>query len=51
VDELFNDLLKPYRFPVCYGFPISHGAENMPVKIGALYKLSVSNRKVGLREA
>jgi muramoyltetrapeptide carboxypeptidase len=51
VDELFNDLLKPYRFPVCYGFPISHGAENMPVKIGALYRLSVSNRKVELREA
>ncbi len=51
VDELFNDLLKPYRFPVCYGFPISHGKDNMPVKIGALYKLSVSERKVELREA
>lgn len=51
VDEIFNDLLKPYTYPVCYGFPVSHGAENMALKCGSLYTLHVSPRLVRLKEA
>ena len=51
VDEIFNDLLKPYRFPVCYGFPVSHGKENLALKVGAAYQLKVTAKKVSLNEA
>lgn len=51
VDELFNDLLKPYSYPVCYGFPVSHDRDNVALKCGALYTLHVSRRVVRLKEA
>ena len=51
VDEIFNDLLKPCRFPVCYGFPVSHGKENLALKSGAAYQLKVTAKKVSLDEA
>jgi muramoyltetrapeptide carboxypeptidase len=50
VDEIFNDILKPYTFPVCYGFPVSHGKENMALKVGALYTLRVTPDRVTLSE-
>jgi muramoyltetrapeptide carboxypeptidase len=50
VDEIFNDLFKPYRIPVCYGFPVSHGKENVALKVGALYTLHVTAKKVSLEE-
>jgi muramoyltetrapeptide carboxypeptidase len=49
-DEIFNDLLKPFRFPVCFGFPVSHGKDNMALKIGAAYTLQVTPDKVTLVE-
>ena len=49
-DEIFNDFLKPYRFPVCYGFPVSHGKDNVALKVGALYTLRVTGDKVSLSE-
>jgi muramoyltetrapeptide carboxypeptidase len=51
VDEIFNDLLKPYTYPVCYGFPVSHDRENMALKCGALFTLHVGHRVVRLKEA
>jgi muramoyltetrapeptide carboxypeptidase len=51
VDEIFNDLLKPYSYPVCYGFPVSHNRENMALKCGAMYTLHVSPRTVRLKES
>jgi muramoyltetrapeptide carboxypeptidase len=49
-DEIIHDVVKEYRFPVCYGFPVSHGKENVALKIGCTYTLSVSDKRVSLRE-
>ncbi len=48
--ELISDVVKEYKYPVCYGFPISHGKENYALKIGAGYKLKVGKTKVVLEE-
>ena len=50
VEEIIHDIVKEYRFPVCYGFPVSHDKENYTLKIGAQYSLSVTRNKVTLRE-
>jgi len=50
VHELIYDIVKEYRYPVCFGFPVSHGKENYALKIGAGYKLKVGKTKVILEE-
>lgn len=49
VDEMIHDLVREYRFPICYDFPVSHETENYALKTGAVYELSVSDKKVSLR--
>ena len=39
--EIIRDVVKEYDYPVCYGFPVSHGKENYALKIGTGYKLEV----------
>jgi muramoyltetrapeptide carboxypeptidase len=50
VHDIINDVIKEYDYPVCFGFPISHGKENYAVKIGVGYKLKVGKSKVVLEE-
>ena len=50
VYELIYDVVKEYSYPVCFGFPVSHGKENYALKIGAGYKLKVGKTKVLLEE-
>jgi len=50
VYELIHDVVKDYNYPVCFGFPVSHGKENYALKIGAGYKLKVGKTKVLLEE-
>lgn len=50
VDEIIHDVVKEYKFPICYGFPVSHARENFALKIGAKYKFVVSRNKVLLEE-
>ena len=50
VDEIIHDVVKEYRFPVCYGFPVSHEKENVTLKVGGRYTLTVTSKKVSLRE-
>jgi muramoyltetrapeptide carboxypeptidase len=50
VYEIINDAVKEYDYPVCYGFPVSHSAENYALKIGIGYKLKISKSKVTLEE-
>lgn len=50
VYELIYDVVKEYDYPVCFGFPVSHGKENYALKIGAGYKLKVGKTKVLLEE-
>jgi muramoyltetrapeptide carboxypeptidase len=50
VYEIIHDAVKDYKYPVCFGFPVSHGKENYALKIGTGYKLKVSKSKVLLEE-
>jgi muramoyltetrapeptide carboxypeptidase len=48
--EIIRDVVKEYDYPVCFGFPVSHGKENFALKIGVGYKLQVRKAKVALEE-
>ena len=50
VYEIINEIVSEYDYPVCYDFPVSHGKENMALKIGSGYKLKVGKSKVTLEE-
>ena len=49
--EIIHDLVKEYKYPVCYGFPVSHEKENYALKVGCTYTLSVSRNSVKLKES
>ncbi|MDP4263041.1 MAG: LD-carboxypeptidase [Bacteroidota bacterium] len=48
--EIIRDAVSEYDYPVCFGFPVSHGKENYALKIGVGYKLRVGKSKVMLEE-
>lgn len=50
VENIIKDLVEEYGYPVCFHFPISHGKENLPVKIGVDYELKVTAAKTSLKE-
>lgn len=50
VYELIYDQVKEYDYPLCFGFPVSHEKENYALKIGAAYKLHITNAGVTLAE-
>lgn len=50
VYEIIHEQVKDFPFPVCFGFPVSHGKENVALKIGVRYELTVKEVDVCLRE-
>jgi len=48
--EIIYDVVREYDYPVCFGFPVSHGKENYALKIGVGYKLRVGKSKASLEE-
>jgi muramoyltetrapeptide carboxypeptidase len=50
VYEIIHDIAAEYDYPVCFGFPVSHGGENYALKHGEGYKLKVGRHKVILEE-
>ncbi|MBY0477932.1 MAG: LD-carboxypeptidase [Chitinophagaceae bacterium] len=48
VYELIHELISEYNFPICFGFPVSHEKENVALKCGAAYTLTVNNKTVKL---
>lgn len=48
--NLINFHVKDYKFPVCYGFPVSHETENVALKIGVQHELKVAKDGVSLKE-
>lgn len=50
VYEIIHDIVEEYDYPVCFGFPVSHGGENYALKHGTEYKLKVGTQKVTLEE-
>jgi muramoyltetrapeptide carboxypeptidase len=50
VYEIIHDHVKDFKYPVCFGFPVSHEKENYALKVGVSYRLEVGNDKVTLEE-
>lgn len=49
-EEVIKAIVKEYKYPVCFGFPISHSKENYTLKIGSQYEMSVTNTITILKE-
>jgi muramoyltetrapeptide carboxypeptidase len=49
-EEILHDIVKDYDYPICFGFPVSHDANNYALKIGVGYKLKVGKLRVTLEE-
>jgi muramoyltetrapeptide carboxypeptidase len=50
IDDILSEHVKDLEIPICFGFPVSHEAENYALKIGGSYKLSVNHTGVQLHE-
>jgi muramoyltetrapeptide carboxypeptidase len=50
VDDVLKDVSASLKCPVCFHFPVSHSKENVALKIGVAYKLSVNSTTVILEE-
>ena len=50
IEEIVDEVFKGYNYPIAFGFPISHELENYAVKFGIQYTLTVTPRKVTLKE-
>lgn len=48
--HIISDIITEYTFPVCFGFPVSHGPENMALKSGVIHHLTVGVRATRLKE-
>lgn len=42
VEQMIAEVVAPYGYPVCYGFPAGHIADNRPLVLGTKAKLSVT---------
>ena len=51
VYDLIYHHVSEYGYPVCFGFPVSHAKENVALKIGVRYQLSVDDDGVSLTES
>ncbi|HSN60112.1 MAG TPA: hypothetical protein VLR49_04205, partial [Ferruginibacter sp.] len=50
MDQILQDITADLNIPVCFNFPVSHGKENVALKIGVSYNLIVGTKKVSLKE-
>jgi len=50
VYDIIYEQLAGYKYPICFGFPVSHEKENFALKIGVKYKLSITENGSVLQE-
>lgn len=50
LEELVNEKVSEYNYPVCFDFPAGHVRNNLALKFGVPYELSVSSTDVILNE-
>jgi len=43
--EIIRDIVKEYRYPVCFGFPSGHTPENYALKLGMEHELTVTGKQ------
>lgn len=48
--EVIKEIVAGYGYPVCFGFPVSHGKENYALKVGVRYTLNTGKGKTQLIE-
>ena len=48
--EIVRDIVAGYPYPLCFGFPVSHGKENLALKSGCVHELKVRVRGTLLTE-
>ena len=48
--NIINYHVKDYKFPISYGFPVSHDTKNVALKIGVNHELKVTSGGVSLKE-
>jgi len=51
VYEIIHEHVKDFRYPICFGFPVSHEKENYALKVGAIYTLNVRKEQTVLIES
>jgi muramoyltetrapeptide carboxypeptidase len=51
VYTIIHEHVKDYKFPICFGFPVSHETENLALKIGVRHTLKIEKHQVSLKEA
>ena len=51
VYEIIHEHIAEYKYPVCFGFPVSHAKENLALKCGSLYTLNINTHNVQLYES
>ncbi|MGE0016383.1 MAG: LD-carboxypeptidase [Bacteroides sp.] len=47
--EAIVDIVKEYKYPVCFDFPVGHVAQNMAIVNGAQVELTVTSKVVELK--
>ncbi len=50
IDEVINDIVKQFDYPVCFNFPVGHTKENYALKVGVKHQLKITGRGVSLSE-
>ncbi|MEP7163824.1 MAG: LD-carboxypeptidase [Ferruginibacter sp.] len=48
--EVLKEITETFDYPVCFDFPVSHGKENVALKIGGQYHLKITRAKTVLKE-
>lgn len=48
--EIIHQQVKAFDYPVCFGFPVSHGQQNVALKVGGTYQVTVEEVNVTLKE-
>lgn len=47
-EEIIFEAVKEYDYPVGFGFPVGHHADNLPVVLGSLVQLTVTTKTTAL---
>lgn len=51
VYQIIKEHIAEYKYPVCFGFPVSHNKENLALKCGSIYTLTINPHNSVLCEA